>query len=283
MLAGFALVLGLLEIMLGDELRSARTAAIPPPHSPERTPNLPTLLAKIPDEFKPLAALFIGASLLVFLVLFHGACLHGILVLHKRRVRRLRAEKPQLVRALLLFGWAVFLALVLHIVGFAMWAGSVLFLGLIRHPYDAIYFSANAYTTLGFGNVDLEAHWRNISPIIGISGLFTFAWTTSALASVVTTHGQLIEQLEDEREREMQMRFALRKDAWAAMQTERSVEQSEKEKIKSQVAGASFFQRRKIWRNERKRVRQLRAAKLAEIAELRRKERQEEAKLVPSQ
>jgi hypothetical protein len=98
----------------------------------------------------------------------------------------------------------------------------------------------------------------------------------------VTAHGQLIEQLEDEREREMQMRFSFRKDAWAAMQTERCVEQSEKEKIRSQVAGASFFQRRKIWRDERKRIKELRAAKAAEIAELQRKEREDEAKLVSS-
>jgi hypothetical protein len=72
---------------------------------------------------------------------------------------------------------------------------------LIARGYDAIYFCANAYTTLGYGSVDLEAHWRLISPIIGISGLFTFAWTTSALIDVVSSHRQLIDQLEDERER----------------------------------------------------------------------------------
>jgi hypothetical protein len=41
--------------------------------------------------------------------------------------------------------------------------------------------------------------------------LFTFAWTTSALVDVVASNGWLLEQLEDEREREMEMRFALRK------------------------------------------------------------------------
>jgi hypothetical protein len=38
--------------------------------------NIPTLLAKIPDEFKPLAALGIGAFVVVFLALFHGVGLH---------------------------------------------------------------------------------------------------------------------------------------------------------------------------------------------------------------
>jgi 4-amino-4-deoxy-L-arabinose transferase-like glycosyltransferase len=122
-------------------------------------------------------------------------------VLRKRRERRLRLERPHLVAAFLLFGWSVFLLLTLHIAEFMMWAYTLIYLGLIARAYDAIYFCANAYTTLGYGSVDLEAHWRLISPIIGISGLFTFAWTTSALIDVVSSQRQLIDQLEDERER----------------------------------------------------------------------------------
>lgn len=164
-------------------------------------PDLSSLLAKIPDDLKPLAALGVGAVMLVFLVMFHGAGLHFILVLRRRRERRLRLERPHLVAAFLLFGWSVFLMLALHIVEFMMWAYTLTYLGLIARGYDAIYFCANAYTTLGYGNVDLEANWRLISPIIGISGLFTFAWTTSALIDLVSSQKRLIDRLEDERER----------------------------------------------------------------------------------
>jgi hypothetical protein len=52
-----------------------------------------------------------------------------------------------------------------------------------------------AYTTFGYGNVDLGEHWRNISPIIGMSGLFTFAWTTSSPVDVVRAHTGLLGQL----------------------------------------------------------------------------------------
>ena len=140
-----------------------------------------------------------GLSFWSLLVLLHGAGLHGVLVLHKRGVRRLKAEPPHFVRALFLFGLAVFLMLALHLLGFTLWALSLLRLGLIPRAYNAFYFCANAYTTLGFGSVDLDAHWRNIAPIIAISGMFSFAWTTSALVSVVTAHGELIAQLEDRR------------------------------------------------------------------------------------
>jgi hypothetical protein len=140
-------------------------------------------------------------------------------------------------------------------------------------------FAANAYTTPGFGNVDLTEQWRNIAPIIGISGLFAFAWTTSALVNVVSAHSQLIERLEEVREREMQMRFSLRKEAWDARQSERSAERTERDKARAQAAGASLFQSLRVWRDERKSVKQLRQGKIAEIAELRRKEREGEEKL----
>jgi hypothetical protein len=180
-------------------------------------PHLSELLAKIPDEFKPMAALGIGAFMLVFLVLLHGTGLHGILVLRKRRELRLRAGQPLLIKGLLLFASIIFLMLALHIVGFMLWAYALRLMGLIPDVYDAIYFCANAYTTLGYGNVDLGAHWRNISPIIGISGLFTFAWTTSALVDVVASHNKLIGQLEEEREQEIRKRLTALKERWDAL------------------------------------------------------------------
>jgi len=241
--------------------------------------SIPELLAKIPDEFKPLAALGIGTFVLVFLALFHGMGLHWILLLHRRGERRLRLERPRLVAAAFLFAWSVFLMLDLHLVEVLIWAFALTRMGLIVHAYDAIYFCANAYTTLGMGKMDVGEHWHIISPIIGISGLFTFAWTTSALVDVVAANGRLIEQLEDEREREMQMRFAMRKQVWNALRAERDAEHTEKEKIKIKAAGFSFLERYKFWREERIEMATLRRAKATEIETLRQKERQEEEKL----
>ena len=44
--------------------------------------------------------------------------------------------------------------------------------------------------------MELEENWRMISPIMAISGLFTFAWTTSALVDVVNAHRQWIVKVE---------------------------------------------------------------------------------------
>jgi len=241
--------------------------------------GLPALLAKIPDESKPMAALAIGSVTLVLIVLLHGAGIHAILVLHTRRLRRLRTGRPHLVTAVFLFGWAVFLMLALHIAGFAVWAYALLFLGLVPHAYDAINFAANAYTTLGFGNVDLISHWRIIAPIIGISGLFTFAWTTSVLANIVSAHRELMELLEKEREREFEMRSSLREEIWKSLQSEQSAEYATKSEKKKEAVGASILMRIRAWRELKKRIKQLREARAVEIFELRRKEREDEEKL----
>jgi hypothetical protein len=235
--------------------------------------NIPTLLARIPDEFKPLAALGIGAFVLVAIALCHGMGLHWIRVQQMRGERRLRLGPPRIIAASFLFGWSVFLMLVLHIVEILIWAFSLNRMGLVEHSYDAIYFCANCYTTLGMGKVDVGEHWRIISSIIGISGLFTFAWTTSALVDVVTSNRRLLDQLEDEREQEMHMRFALRKKEWDTLKTERNAERADKEKVKTAAAGSSVIKRLRIWRNERKRVVELRREKIAELQELRRQER----------
>jgi Ion channel len=241
--------------------------------------DLSALLAKIPDEFKPIAAIAIGAFVLVLIALFHGAGLHRILVQQKRAERRLRVARPHVVAALLLFGGTVFLMLSLHLVEVMIWAFFLTHMGLVADGYDAVYFSANAYTTLGYGSVDLGQHWRNIAPIMGISGLFTFAWTTSSLVAVVAVHRQLIERLEEEREQEMQLRFTLRKNEWAALKGAIASERSEGGKTKTQVSGISFFHLLRLWKEEKKRSAEIRGSTLAEIQELRRKEREDEERL----
>lgn len=242
-------------------------------------PKLSSLLFNIPDDYKPVAALGIGALMLVFLALFHGAGLQRILHRNKRGEVKLRSRQPSLFAASMLFGWAVFLMLMLHLVEVLLWAGLLLWLGLAPRVANAIYFCANAYTTLGMGNLDLGEHWRTISPIIAISGLFTFAWTTSSLVDVVASHTRLIERLEVERLHEIEMRNTARKAEWDTLSKERAAESELHTQTESQSAGQSFAERRKAHAEEEQKIKALRAAAHDEIAGIRRQERSEEDKL----
>lgn len=242
-------------------------------------PSIPSLLQQIPDDFKPAAALGIGSVILVLMVLFHGISLHKILVRFKRRELRLQAGRPHLWGAAFLFGWAIFMMLTLHIVEIMAWAMALHRLGLIVHPADALYFCANAYTTMGYGAVDLSTQWRNITAVIAISGLFTFAWTTSSMVAMVSSYMKIVEQLEIERMKELEMRANARHAEWEAVAKERQAEGAERLATRKTAAGAGFFARRKIWREEKQREQQLRQAAGDEVRQIREQERAGEDKL----
>jgi hypothetical protein len=245
------------------------------------TDFLHSLLQQIPDELKPWAALVLGSLILVGLVLFHGMGIHRILLFHKKGEVRLWSGRPHHSEATLLFGVAVFLMLSLHVMGVLVWAFLLAHLGLIPRANDAIYFCANAYTTLGYGQVDLDPHWRNISPIIGISGLFTFAWTTSALVGVVSGHNRLLEQLVLERQKELELRAAARNAVGAVRSQERGEESALRAKNAKAHEDGGVRERFQDWREGHREVDALRATEKAKIAEIERKEREDEDKLGP--
>ena len=87
--------------------------------------------------------------------------------------------------------------------------------------------------------------------------------------------------MENEREREFEMRSNLQKEIWKTLQIERNAERSEKSTGKAEGAGTSLFMRIRAWKELKKKVKRLREARNAEIVELRRKERESEEKLGP--
>jgi len=237
------------------------------------------LLRQIPAEFTLPAAIIIGSVILVCLVLFHGMGIHWVSTIHKRGELRLRAGRPHVFGAFLLFGTAVFLLLSLHIIGVIWWAIVLTQLGLIHTAKDAIYFCANAYTTLGYGQVDLDAQYRIISPIIGISGLFTFAWTTSMLVNIVRDHNALLETLELERAKEKQLRRNLKLAVGSALTQERKAERAASASIADESAGASLMRHWQLWREERRKLKAIREGFCAETKDLIRQEQDAENKL----
>jgi hypothetical protein len=120
--------------------------------------DIPTLLAKIPDEYKPMAALGIAALMLVGLALFHGASLHLISIQQKRRQRQLRLDAPGLQQVRFCLVGLFFLMLALHVVEIMIWAFVIIHTGFVKHAYDPIYYCANAYATLGMGSLDIDTN-----------------------------------------------------------------------------------------------------------------------------
>ena len=84
------------------------------------------------------------------------------------------------------FGAMVVVMLITHMIEMIVWAGTLTSLEAILGFRDAFYYVAGTYTTLGYSEGMLSHDWRLMGPMIAISGLFSFGWTTGILVTLVT-------------------------------------------------------------------------------------------------
>jgi hypothetical protein len=143
----------------------------------------------------------IGATVLVVLRLAHGSMLTLIVRSYRRSAKRLleRASPPPIATGI--FTWAILLMLVTHLFDTGVWAALLNGLGLIPDVRTSVYMAASDYTTLGLADVHLGIGWRELNPIIAISGLFTFGWTTSVMFNVVGSYHTLLDELGEARQK----------------------------------------------------------------------------------
>jgi MFS family permease len=158
-----------------------------------------SLLPQLSSDFIPVEVLLFGGLMLVIVVLIHGAGLGHIVDRYKRKADKLRARESHPKLAVLIFAGAILLMLALHISEAATWGVVLNKAGLIGNLRDSIYFSANTYTTIGYGKMILPDNWRELSPIMAISGLFTFAWTTGEMFGIVGQQRELMAELDAKR------------------------------------------------------------------------------------
>ena len=136
------------------------------------------------EEILPASDIFVGTVVMIVIVLLHGTAMRTV-QLHSIRRAKVLAVRPTVWRADLLLAGAVALMLGSHLVETVIWTSVLVWGHLVGSWRDAAYFAANTYTTLGYGTVVLADGWKMLSPIIAISGLFTFGWTGSVLVDVV--------------------------------------------------------------------------------------------------
>ena len=150
---------------------------------------------RIPEELIPLAVLGVGGFVLVVITIVHGFGLDMVIRRYKNRAEGLRKRGWHPHLAVFVFAGAILGLLFVHIVEICIWGAILWRSGLVSDYHVAVYFSANTYTTLGMGSMVLPHAWHELCPIIAISGLFTFAWTTSELFNIVGYQRELVSHL----------------------------------------------------------------------------------------
>jgi hypothetical protein len=73
-----------------------------------------------------------------------------------------------------------------HLTQVALWALALLYLGEFSTFARAVYFSAQNYTALGYGDVILSEKWRLLGPLEAINGLLMFGLSTAVMFAVMS-------------------------------------------------------------------------------------------------
>jgi hypothetical protein len=73
-----------------------------------------------------------------------------------------------------------------HLTEIALWSAAFLASGEISTFEKAFYFSAQNYTSLGYGDVILSERWRLLGPLEAINGLLLFGLSTAVMFAVLS-------------------------------------------------------------------------------------------------
>ncbi|SKA12060.1 Ion channel [Enhydrobacter aerosaccus] len=116
-------------------------------------------------------------------VTIHFGGLLALLWILRERGHRFRPHEGAAGQgAVILF---VVLGLVaIHTIEIWLYAVAYLLVGGLPDFETALYFSTTSFTTLGYGDVVLDHHWRLFGAIEGANGLLLFGWSTAFLFSV---------------------------------------------------------------------------------------------------
>jgi ion channel len=120
------------------------------------------LFRRVFPEMIPIEVLLFGGIMLVIIVLIHGAGLDRIVTRYKRKADMLRAKSFHPHLATYIFAGAILLMLLLHVTEACIWGVVLNRVGLIGNLRDSIYFSANTYTTIGYGIMILPQDWSSV-------------------------------------------------------------------------------------------------------------------------
>jgi Ion channel len=73
-----------------------------------------------------------------------------------------------------------------HLIQIALWAVAFVMVGELSTFEKAFYFSAQSYTSLGYGDILLSEQWRLLGPLEAINGLLLFGLSTAVMFAVMS-------------------------------------------------------------------------------------------------
>lgn len=126
----------------------------------------------------------LGSILVVITTVVHALCTAGIIqVLRGTHVDRWAYRSPG--KRVILLSALVLTLFLAALVELNIWAAAYLAVGAFSEVEPALYFSAVTFTTLGYGDITLDANWRLLSSFEAANGTIMFGWTTAIVVAVL--------------------------------------------------------------------------------------------------
>jgi hypothetical protein len=141
--------------------------------------NLPE---KMPHIWPQVSEILLGALLLVVSTLVHG---FGMYLVQRHFDRHWPTNPAARARRQFVFGSLILLMLCTHLFEVLLWAITLVLTDAVQDFRDAFYYSSVTYTTLGYEDIVLPHNWRLLAPMIAMSGVFAFGWTTGVIVNLV--------------------------------------------------------------------------------------------------
>lgn len=125
-------------------------------------------------------AMAIGSMALLACIAVQGSTVALVMGQLKPRLRAVVAEKRGGM-AHLLFFTSILILLASHLGQILIWTAFLYWPGIMTNPHHAVLLAGSTYTTVGFANDTLAEQWQLLAVIMAVTGLFTFAWSTSIM------------------------------------------------------------------------------------------------------
>ena len=131
-----------------------------------------------------LVQITLGCTLMVITTVVHALCTAGVVkglrAMHAGHWGYQSGSKRVLLLSSVVL--VLFLAALLEI---NIWAFTYLAVGALADLEPALYFSTVTFTTLGYGDLTLDANWRLMASFQAANGTIMFGWTTALVFAVL--------------------------------------------------------------------------------------------------
>lgn len=131
-----------------------------------------------------LMPLIVSAALMITTVVIHMVGLILLMGFMQARSHRIRPFESPVRQGVFIVMIMLFLVLI-H--GIEIWIYTLFYtaMGIFPDLGESLYYSISTFTTVGFGDVNIESDWRIVGALESFNGFLLIGWSTAFLVAVI--------------------------------------------------------------------------------------------------